>query len=141
LQQLSLSEAEMLTGGCHCGAVRYEATSHAYDMTNCHCTICRRTTGAPFVAWFSVPLSSFRFAKGAPAHYHSSNKATRGFCARCGAQLTFFVDGANEIDVTTATLDDPNQLPPRDHIQTATKLSWVKLADGLPEFRNARADG
>lgn len=131
----------MLEGGCHCGRVRYEATAHAFHLTNCHCTICRRTTGAPFVAWFSVPLSSFRLTKGVPAHYRATDIASRGFCSTCGAQLTFRVDGADEIDVTTATLDDPNQLPPRDHTHTATKLTWIELADGLPQFRGARSEG
>ncbi len=45
----------MLKSGCFCGAIRYEMAGAPFDQTSCHCLICRRTTGAPFVAWFSVP--------------------------------------------------------------------------------------
>jgi hypothetical protein len=54
----------MLKGGCFCGDIRYEAGGKPFYRTNCHCSICRRTTGAPFVAWFSVPRSEFRLVQG-----------------------------------------------------------------------------
>jgi len=132
----------MLTGGCFCGSVRYEAGGAPFHLTNCHCSICRRTTGAPFVAWFSVPRSQFRFVQGTPTRFRSTPKGTRTFCPQCGSQLTFEHDEAvDEVDVTTCTLDDPERLPPDDHTRTSSKLKWVKLADGLPEYREARSDG
>ena len=131
----------MLTGGCFCGRVRYEAGGAPYNSTACHCTICRRTSGAPLVAWFSVPRSQFRVA-GEPRSFRSSAKATRSFCPECGTALTFELDAAaDEIDVTTASLDDPNRVPPADHTYAESRLDWVKLADGLPQFRHARSEG
>jgi len=130
----------MLRGGCFCGAIRYETGGTPYDETVCHCSICRRTTGAPFVAWFSVPRSEFRFLQGTPARYRSTDKATRTFCPRCGTQLTFVHDDrSHEIDVTTCSLDEPQRAQPRDHTRTSSKLDWVKLGDGLPEYREGRA--
>ena len=102
----------MLKGGCFCGAIRYEARGTPFHETNCHCSICRRTTGAPFVAWFSVPRSDFQFAQGTPARFRSSANGTRTFCPHCGTQLTFEHDDASELDVTTCSLDDPERLPP-----------------------------
>jgi hypothetical protein len=132
----------MLTGGCFCGAIRYETTGTPFHRTSCHCSICRRTTGAPFVAWFSVPRSEFRLVQGMPTLFRSTPKGTRSFCPRCGTQLTFQHDDASgEIDVTTCSLDDPEQLPPEDHTRTSTKLAWIRLADGLPGHREARSDG
>lgn len=129
----------MLKGGCFCGAIRYEAAGTPLQETNCHCSICRRTTGAPFVAWFSVARPGFRMVQGAPLRFRSTAKATRTFCPRCGTQLTFERDDTpDEIDVTTSSLDDPNRLPPHDHTYTSSKLGWVKLADGLPEYPEAR---
>lgn len=129
----------MLQGGCFCGAVRYETTGRPYHATNCHCSICRRTTGAPFVAWFSVPRASFRFVQGTAASFRSSPQATRSFCAQCGTQLTFVHDDASaEVDITTCSLDDPAGLPPEDHTHTASRLAWTVLADGLPAHRAAR---
>jgi hypothetical protein len=132
----------MLTGGCFCGRVRYEADDAPFNETNCHCSICRRTTGAPFVAWFSVRRSRFHLVRGEPTRFRSSTKATRSFCPECGTQITFELDGAgDEIDVTTSSLDDPNRVAPRDHTHTSSRLQWLRLADGLPQFRDSREGG
>src|SRR5262245_17491968 len=133
-------EEAMLKGGCYCGAIRYEADPPVFGQTICHCTICRGTTGAPLVAWFTVAPNDFRIVKGAPTYYRSTKEAVRGFCPTCGAQVTFKRDDLDEIDITTATLDDPNAVPPRDHIFTHSKLHWIKLADGLPQYQRDRKD-
>ena len=49
-------------------------------------------------------------------------------------------DYSNEIDVTTCSLDDPVSLPPKSHIHTSSKLSWIKLADRLPEYQESREE-
>jgi hypothetical protein len=129
----------MLKGGCFCGWIRYEATGTPFNETSCHCSICRRTTGAPFVTWFSVRQSQFQLLGGEPTRLRSSAHATRSFCPRCGTQLTF--EDANypgEIDVTTCSLDDPDALPPHDHTHTGSKVGWVDLCDALPGFPKSR---
>lgn len=132
----------MLKGGCFCGRIRYEVTGMPFHETSCHCFICRRTTGAPFVAWFSVPRSGYRLVCGKPARLKSSAKGMRGFCSQCGTQLTFeHEDFSEEIDVTTCSLDNPDALPPKDHSRASSKLSWVKLADQLPEYKESRQEG
>jgi len=89
----------MLTGGCFCGAIRYEVRGAPFDETNCHCSICRRTTGAPFVTWFSVRSPDFRIIKGEPTRFNSTERGVRSFCSRCGTQLAFqHVDFPDEID-------------------------------------------
>ena len=130
----------MLKGHCQCGWVRYEAGDVASLETMCHCSICRRTSGAPIVAWFTVPAADFRFTGGEPARFRSSEHATRSFCPRCGTQLTFHsTSSPDEIDITTCSLDDPEQVPPKDHTRTSARLSWVHLADGLPSYPEARS--
>lgn len=132
----------MLKGGCYCGAVRYEAAGTPFNETSCHCTICRRTTGAPFLAWFSVRREDFHFTAGSPTRFNSTAKASRSFCGRCGTQLTFESgDTPDEIDVSTASLDEPDAVPPLNHIWTRSKLSWIRLADGLPEYPQSRLSG
>ncbi|HKU37120.1 MAG TPA: GFA family protein [Polyangiales bacterium] len=129
----------MLEGGCYCGWIRYEAHAAPFNETNCHCSICRRTTGGTYVSWFSVPKGEFKILTGHPGRYDSSETGSRTFCPRCGTQLTFedarFPD---EIDVTTTSLDAPEKVPPRDHTRVSAKLAWVELDDGLPQFREAR---
>ena len=118
----------MLTGGCFCEAIRYEARGTPFNETNCHCSICRRTTGAPFVTWFSVRSSDFRIIKGDPTRFNSTAKGIRSFCSRCGTQLTFeHADFPDEIDVTTSSLDAPELVPPRDHTRTSPRLRWIEV--------------
>lgn len=128
-----------MDGGCYCGFVRYQAVGTATHETCCHCSICRRTSGAPFVAWFTLPASGFRVTAGELSTFRSSEHATRAFCPRCGTPLTFRSSRfPSEVDVTTCSLDDPSALPPKDHTRTSSKLAWVRLADGLPCFLEAR---
>ena len=131
----------MIQGGCFCGAIRYEADSIPFHETSCHCSVCRRTSGAPFVTWFSVPKSSFKFISGIPAQFRSSKKGIRTFCPQCGTSLTCELDDFPlEVDVTTCSLDNPDLLPPRDHTQISSKLPWITLAGGLPAYRESRHD-
>ena len=128
-----------MEGGCFCGFVRYAAGGTPSDETNCHCSICRRTSGAPFVAWFTVRSADFRFSAGQPASLRSSEHGVRTFCPRCGTPLTFRSSHLPDaIDVTICSLDDPERLPPRDHTRASSRLSWVRLADRLPVFSEAR---
>jgi hypothetical protein len=128
-----------MQGGCLCGSVRYEARGVASSATTCHCSICRRSTGAASVAWFTVSRGEFSFVTGEPATFRSSEHATRSFCSRCGTQLTFQSSRfEREIDVTIASLDEPEAVRPRDHTFVRSKLDWEPLCDGLPAFFEAR---
>lgn len=131
----------MLKGHCFCGAVRYEASGTPSLETNCHCSMCRRTSGAPFVAWFTVLVSEFCFTSGKPASFKSSEHGTRTFCSSCVTPLTFQSEKyPTEIDVTTCSLEDPERLLPKDHTRISSKLSWVRLADDLPVYSEARPE-
>lgn len=132
------TKTQSLTGGCLCGAVRYEARGAPFHRTVCHCSICRRSAGAPMVAWFSVKATDFSITSGQPCSYRSSVKAQRSCCPTCGTQLTFKLDAEDEIDVTVCSLDDPEAVAPQDHTYVSTQLSWVHLDDGLPRHAQAR---
>lgn len=131
----------MLQGGCYCGMVRYETNGEVFHRTLCHCTDCRRIAGAPAVAWFSVARAALRFTRGAPALFHSSSGVVRGFCAQCGTPLTYAHDATpGEIDITTCSLDDPLAAAPEDHTFARSRVSWLRTADGLPEYPTTRAE-
>jgi hypothetical protein len=128
-----------LNGGCACGAVRYEALGEPFHRTLCHCKDCRQATGAPAVAWFSVHADALRWVRGQPRWRRSSLPVERGFCADCGTQLVYRHAGfPDEVDVTTCSLDDPEQAAPADHTQSASRLRWLHLADDWPVFPGAR---
>lgn len=123
----------MLTGGCFCGKIRYEAHGVPFNSNICHCVDCRRVAGAPMVAWFSVRTSELRYVKGEPRSFDSSDRASRTFCPDCGTGLTYQNRATPEdIDIATCTLDTPEAVPPVEHVWTRRQLSWVRLSDGLP---------
>jgi hypothetical protein len=128
-----------LSGGCLCGAIRYEVEATPSQETLCHCSICRRAAAAPCTAWFTVSRAAFRMVCGSPTRFDSSAKGTRAFCGRCGTQLTFeHADFPDEIDVTTCSLDQPECVSPKDHTYVSSKVPWVKLNDALPAYRQAQ---
>ncbi len=128
-----------LTGGCLCGGVRYEASGEPYHCGYCHCVTCRRASGAPVVAWFSIKLAEFRIVRGEPQPFVSSDHAKRRFCGDCGSQLFFDDDRyPDEIDITTATLDEPGLVPPEFHLYERSRIHWVVFGDGLPRHPETR---
>lgn len=136
---MSETSKHTVEGGCLCGRVRYRAVGSPFNLTNCHCIICRRASGAAFVSWASFRSSGFTFVNCEPAGFKSSPKAVRTFCPNCGTPLTFqLLKKLDEIDVTICSLDNPEALAPKDHTWTIRRLSWVKLADGLPSYEQDR---
>ncbi len=121
-----------MTGGCLCGAVRYEVRGQPYHITHCHCADCRRSAGAAFVTWCSFPRTDFEVTQGAPRELEFGGRL-RGFCADCGTTLTFRSSPEREeMDVTVSSLDHPEAVTPADHIWVEDRLSWIALGDGLP---------
>lgn len=132
-------ERRTLTGGCSCGAVRYEiARCQPFHVCHCHCRLCRGSTGAVMVTWMTVPQACFRIAKGEESlrTFVSSEVGERHFCAACGSHLTFVHrDFADDIDVTVASLDNPERLPPETHIWTDSRIAWIAIDEHLPKRR------
>jgi hypothetical protein len=128
-------------GGCHCGAVRYALFAKPEGSMICHCRTCRGVSGAPFVAWITAPADRFEIVRGHPKEYASSDNVLRQFCGRCGTQLTYArTDEDVSIDITTASLDDPNAFPPTHHSWLKHDLAWIKFGDELPTFNKSRND-
>lgn len=123
-------------GGCHCGAVRYEVAGEPQHVALCHCSDCRKSSGAPMVAWAAFTEEQFKLVEGEPVTFNSSGAAMRSFCPKCGSGLYYrnaeFLPGI--VDIQSATLDDPEALPPGAHIQTAERIGWMETAHSLPAF-------
>ncbi|MBI2963270.1 MAG: GNAT family N-acetyltransferase [Deltaproteobacteria bacterium] len=124
-----------LAGGCACGSVRYRVTSPPREVSHCHCSMCRRASGAPFVTWATVDRSAFELTSGGPLERRSSAAATRGFCGACGTPLTFREAARPErIDVTVGSFDRPEALVPDEHVFTSSQLPWLRIDDDLPRY-------
>lgn len=128
--------ADRVQGQCHCGAIRYEMATQATHHALCHCTDCRRHSGAPMVAWALVPMPLLTILSGTPKIYQSSQHAQRHFCGDCGTGLFYTNDDIfpGQIDVQSATLDNPDAIPVQGQIQTAERIGWMETLDTLPSF-------
>ena len=129
---------KFLQGGCFCGVVRYRG-SPIGSGAHCHCTHCRRSSGAAFLSWLRFDAESFEFTQGSPASYQRRNDEglviRRRFCNVCGTQLTYErPDRPQRVVVTAGSLDEPEYLAPTEHIWTSSQLGWAGLDDGLPRY-------
>ena len=113
-------------GGCFCGAIRYEFDAEDVPAADCHCSMCRRTSGAPYVSWLVVPADKFSFTSGTPKMLQSSEKGQRYFCDNCGTPVTCVINTHPEqIDVTLGSLDNPEAFTPIYTVFEDSKLSFV----------------
>ncbi|MEO8427146.1 MAG: GFA family protein [Verrucomicrobiota bacterium] len=136
--RLASMKSNVISGGCLCGSVRYEATGAPDNITHCHCSDCRRSSGAPFVTWASFRRGSFRFITRQPREMRWGERL-RSFCPDCGTPLTFMTEPrADEVDVTVCSFDNPASVKPADHTWTEDRLPWIRLADDLPTYEQKR---
>ena len=126
----------MVSGGCHCGAVRYTADGEVLHHAICHCEDCRRASGAPMVAWIAFKSDRVRVTSGAPKIRASSEHGRRYFCPECGTGLFYTNETSlpGITDIQSATSDNPEAAPPTAHIQYAEHLGWTERMDALPKF-------
>lgn len=124
------------SGGCHCGAVRFQTQGDALHVTLCHCRDCQRSSGAPMVAWAGFKEEQFAVTRGEARTVNSSGDAYRSFCAECGTGLYYrnqtVLPGL--VDIQVVTYDDPEAFPPTVNIQAAERLSWTNNAPRLHDF-------
>ena len=124
-----------LTGGCLCGAIRFHVSGEPLCVSHCHCTFCRRATGAAFIAWMTLASGHYRITRGGPAVYRSTPAVRRSFCSRCGTTLSYAHDDhPEEVDVAAAALDDQDRVVPDDHIMVTTMVPWLEFGDDLPRL-------
>jgi hypothetical protein len=131
-----MAQETELAGGCHCGAVRYRLTKPPVRNSLCHCSDCRRHSGAPLVAWLLADEAALNVT-GAVADYASSPGVVRQFCPGCGTGL-FYRNATifpGQVDIQTATLDDPDSAPaPAVQVQTAERLACIAEIATIPAF-------
>lgn len=119
------------TGGCQCGAVRYAVTPPIAACDLCHCRMCQKASGGPFMVFIAVPTASVRFTRGAPALYASSSFARRGFCRDCGTPLTY-QRRPERLSLSHGSLDEPGLIAPTERLSSETVLPWSEHVGALP---------
>jgi len=133
-----VSDGKKITGGCLCGAVRYEVSQTPdEDIGYCHCRMCQKALGGLFGCFViftgAEKANTFQFILGAPKLYKSSARAERGFCAECGTPLLF--RDSKAIAVTLGSLDHPEEFPPKSHSGIESQVPWLTIDNGLPRWK------
>jgi hypothetical protein len=127
------------TGGCACGAIRYEGSAAPIAVLNCHCRDCQRSSGTGFTTVAVVPTDSLRVLHGTPKRHlskaDSGNEVRREFCGECGTPL--FAGGgipSHLIAIKVGSLDDPSWCAPMLDIWTQSAQPWDVMNPALPKF-------
>jgi len=121
-------------GGCLCGATRFRVSGAPLALSRCHCRGCRLATGAPAAAWAIFDCGDFELLQGAKqlGRFRSSPAVTRTFCAVCGTSISYEADDApSQIEITSATFDEPNRFPPSREVWLEHRLSWEPVDPAL----------
>lgn len=133
-------DSSPITGGCRCGAVRFEVNATALWSAHCHCADCRHATGAAFATYVGVASDKTVFS-GEFTRYESSPGVFRSFCPGCGSPLAFEGEKwAGELHLFAGALDAPEDISPAAHVMMADAMPWIELADELPRFHKFVAD-
>ncbi len=120
------------TGGCQCGAVRYEVRAPLEMVHYCHCRMCQRAVGNAFALIAGAPRDKLVWVRGMPRLFNSSSLATRGFCNECGTPLTFGYHESMFTYLTVGSLDHPEMVMPERHYGIESAIPWLHIADDLP---------
>ena len=122
------------TGGCLCGAVRYQVTGPLRDVINCHCSMCQRLHGA-FGPHSKARNTSISITNDTGlGWYKTSDIAQRGFCRKCGSSLFWQPFGQDATGIVAGSLDDASHLKTIGHIFVEEKCAFYEISDDLPQY-------
>ena len=128
----------VMTGGCLCGAVRYEFSGEPAMQAVCHCSHCQRQAGSAFSTIVGVPEAAVTIIKGAIKSYidrgESGKAVERQFCGTCGSPLFSLVEAMPGMTfIKSGTLDNTSFFKPSVHVWTGSKQDWVDTG-AVPAF-------
>lgn len=124
------------SGGCLCGAVRYELDAEVGALVNCHCHFCRRAHGAAFATTTPVARRALRLVAGADAlREYETPAGFRAFCSVCGSRLYNRPHSQPILALVVTTLDREPETPPVAHLNLESKAPWYEILDSAPRFQ------
>ena len=129
------------SGGCACGAIRYECSAEPAFSWNCHCRDCQRASGSTFCPVLYVPRSALTIS-GHSKYYdvqaESGNKVSRGFCSHCGSPVFILAELVPDLQgLWAASLDNPSLFQPQVHVWTDRAQPWDSMTPTLAKIGEA----
>jgi hypothetical protein len=131
--------SEAYTGGCACGAIRYEISAEPMLMSDCQCRHCQRKSGTGHGSYVAFPDRRAVKLEGEATHWDmigdSGNPKTRAFCPTCGSPLYVTFSAFPDVFIIhAASLDDPSRYKPQLVTYTVSGYDWDHLDPALPKF-------
>ena len=127
-------DLQQVSGGCYCGRVRYRASGVSRQVTECHCSECRKQAGHRYAS-AGAKASNIEIEGAANVTwYRASPDAERGFCSTCGSHLFWKPSNEDYIAILAASIDEPTGLRMAKHIFVDDKGDYYEITDGLPQF-------
>jgi hypothetical protein len=128
----------LFSGGCACGAIRYECSAAPLISFNCHCRDCQKAAGSAFLPLIVVPADALKITKGQPKYHavraDSGRTINRGFCQDCGSTMLGKVaEQPSAMVITAGSLDDPSRYQPSADIYIASAQPWDHMNPALPK--------
>lgn len=132
-----MTETDITTGGCLCGAVRYEVKGELRNVVNCHCSMCQKLHGV-YGAHSKARKENISFTrKDGLAWYKTSEVAQRGFCKKCGSSLFWEPFDLDATGIIAGSLDGPTNLKTMGHIFVGEKADFYEITDEHPQFKES----
>jgi len=129
-----MTETISHTGGCRCGAVRFESSADPHHISYCHCADCRRASGAPVSAFVGFMAEAVTFSGEEPRVF-ANGPVTRSFCGTCGSPLAYFDERiGDQIFFVLGAMDAPERYKPTLHAYVREQLPYLHMPDGLPRM-------
>ena len=128
------------TGGCQCGAVRYELSGTPLKLYVCHCRDCQKQTASAFGISVIVRPADFRHLRGEVKSWTRMGDSGRRlrvmFCPVCGARVWHDRVGIDwpTLSIEGGSLDEPPDLSRAVHVWTLRKLPGVVIPEGAAHF-------
>jgi hypothetical protein len=130
----------LLKGSCLCGGVRFEVEAPFIRAGHCHCSRCRKHSGAFGLTQARVAREQFRLLEGGELIrvYGKGQGAVKAFCSVCGSSLFggTWPDGA-QVSIRMGAFDDDPGIRPQFHTYVASRAPWDRIVDNLPQFEEA----
>lgn len=131
----------VITGGCLCGAVRYEVRGAFVRAGHCHCSRCRRHSGTAVCTQGRVNRVDFRLVSGSEwvRSYRPNGGSVKAFCKECGSSLFggTWPDGP-EVSIRLGSVGGDPGIRPQYHTFVAFREPWDEILDDLPRYEEAR---
>lgn len=131
--------SELYSGGCACGAVRFETSSDPIGANHCQCRDCQRRSGTGHASYLVFPRRANMTVTGTLASWRvagdSGNDKEHSFCPNCGAPVLLTLAALPElVAVHAASLDDPARFQPTQITYAASGQPWDQMDPALQRF-------